>query len=318
MRELGVDDRMIRKGGVPLALWAATTVGENSAATPFDMGALTNPFRTAYIVDRICMMGSLAVNAGEVVPNFGQTLRVRFTLGHASISQDWIPIWSYGPRLQDTWTNTLTFPGSVETTPGLAGAFVGGREVVYSTFLWKLPKPLIVPPGTTLIPSLIRGTDGLGGAMTCEMAYLGRRMPPGFKCPSEIDVPYVGRFLPPEVAANTTAYLQSQDRVDMTNPFDVPLRVRRLVYRLQVRGVGLFPVMEENDPTLITLFTTSDQKLVDNIASRLAFDRTRAAWTTNFDIPPSEGLTLRIPAGGGLTNTAQYTFSVVGTRKERV
>lgn len=322
--------------GVPLALWDSTTstTSGNVAAsgtagiTPFDLGALTSPFRTAFVIDQITFLAWSAGQSGNEFtaanfPNdFGRTLRARFTIGHRAISHDWIPLWNYGPRLQTSYAGQLSpsvIPFStIETTAGLLGAQVASSYGWFSTFVWRLPRPLIVPPGMSLVPSILRGGDGSLGTVTVEIGYIGRRMPDTFKVPKEIDIPFVAQFLPPEVSGTT--FLQSRDRVDMTNTLDVPVDVQRIICRTAIGGVqanvatinDLFST--ENDTSKLNLYLSAGRRIIDNAPLFSAFDRNRGSLNTSFVLPPNECVTFQIPNAA----TPAYSVSLVGSRRQSV
>ena len=193
-----------------------------------------------------------------------------------------------------------------------------------SFYLWRLPKPLFVPPGSVLNASISRlAADGWSlddtDALPVTIAYACRALPQGTPVPREIAVPYVGVWVDDLGGTNET---NSGD--NLKNPFQLPLHVQRFVGRLrQYYADGTNASDRENDFSSSTDFTVAmkDSNGRDLIRDLLAFnevfDLQTRSWLCPFTLGPRERIIARV--GGKVTATSttlEPIISMIGYRFE--
>src|SRR5260221_8746910 len=129
-------------------LYSATPVQLSMGdVTILDMDAMSSPFRRPMWVDEIRWSYIGPTSISDL--NFGSSIRCKLVLGRIAITSTrdgggFVPIWNFGPPL-----NTPTATEDV-----LDATFAASVDIGH--FRWKLPKPLYVPAGQSIIPSLSR------------------------------------------------------------------------------------------------------------------------------------------------------------------
>lgn len=303
------------KGGVPILLSSSVTLSEGETKSP-DLGRLQNIFRSPMVIDEIRFMLTATIASTEV-HNFGGSVRARFKMGRIDLSDQFVPIWLHGPILEDAFLN---IEGNIILVPPLNP----GEEHVVGHFRWVLPRPLFVPVGNVLAPTFSRQHDFRGGTVNVDVVYCCRRLPAGTPTPNEIDVPFIGVFVAPEMTAGDSGVALSTAR-DLFNPFTRELYVQRFLGRVQQRTAG--------NPNLDRIFdgTTSlggnttiriqDSKgyniTRDFVPWTHVFDVNRRAWTFRRSLAPKEWYAVQILVP--LADRDVYfqpQISMVGWRKE--
>lgn len=289
----------------PFLSSAQVTLAASSTAMA-DSGALSQPFRRPFWLDEIrwnirVSPVPLDFGSGIGVP-YGALIRTKLTLGRMIISDKFIPIWNYGTEL------LTQYAGSAQVDANFGGVNVG-----FSSYRWKLPKPLYVPAGNVVTSEFSRGADGNPSALV-TVSYAGRYVDADLTSRDEIDVPFVCAFLP------ATGVLNAQSaELDLHNPFLVPLKCQRMIGRILINdtatppgyaepfgaGFGQLQLQDSGGHNMITDFT--DLALV--------FDVNRRAWTFTSMLPSQERYNVLLT---GLSSTRTVSISLIGTRKEQL
>lgn len=204
----------------PICLYSTGVVSAGGIYTP-DADDLQNHFDTPIQIEEIRFMFYLSTATG-ILGTLAGLIRVRLRMGRIELTNEFIPTWLLGSRMQ-TFTEFMS----------------GGGTGIWDYQRWKLPCPVIVPPGATLLPNFIYqlpdGTTALTNAnnspITVYVTMIGRslsKMPTG-----KIRVPYATAYLADGIGGGQ----QSQDD-QLVNKFDVPLHVQRFVGRLASKFSG--------------------------------------------------------------------------------
>jgi len=301
----GVADDKASSFGAPLLLGTSVTLTAPGETAIPKVAHLQNPFRTSTLIDEVRFTIKSMVTS-EPATGMGGIIHAKFALGRIALSEKFVPIWNYGTLFTTHLENEV--------------AQQEGQFATYCTFShyrWILPKPLFVPEGNQLVPTFLRdptmGTDA--GTVTVNVAYAGRALQPGARIPTKLNVPFVGYFEHP----STSEYSQS-DAKDLYNPFQVPLRIQRLVGRVLT---GTFDgvtagVISPIAPQL-KIIDSNGYSIVDNSSANYTpfnaiFDAQRRAWTYNRALKAKEWITVQSRFPGGATVRLQ--ISAVGYREE--
>lgn len=312
-------------GGVPLLLESSVSLASGGSALP-DVRELQNPYRTPFVIDEIVFLLRWIRSGGTDFTNFGASIRARFAMGRVSVTSDHVPVWSFGPQIQGNSNVPPPTNNLVEGQSGLSGGVdSAGQLNTYSSFKWKLPVPLLVPPGNTLVPSFLRSADGMSGNVSVYVSYAGRRLESTFRMPADIDVPYVALY-----ATERGADTGISSELHLVNPFLVPMRVQRLTGRVEqilANPVPFGNVQEDfalgllDFPTDfgITMEDTYGYKVVKSTTPvGHVFDLPRRAWTFNKVLLPKERYTVRLNGTAGSMSNRLLTIAMIGHRKERI
>lgn len=293
----------------PVCLYSTGTVAIGAVFTP-DADDLQNHFDTPIQIDEIRFM--FFVNGVSVNPlrSLAALIRVQLKMGRIDLTNGFVPAWLFGSRLQR----------NVETLNGVAG---GGRLSAWEYHRWKLPVPMIVPAGSTLLPYfqylLPDGTQALTSAhdspITVHVAMVGK----GSKSPSrKIKVPYVTAY----IADPSSGGQQSKDD-QLVNKFNTPLWVQRFVGRIAVKGGTneTWTSVEDNTGYATTGDLTVRDSNGDSVVGGVAqwfdvFSRDRKIFPAGCFLPPRDWYTVRLAD----KPTASYLpmISMVGWREEEM
>lgn len=302
-----------KRVGAPFLLSAEVDIAERGYAA-FDTGALSNPYNTAMVIDSIRMMTQSDTVDTELGLNaFGGSVRARFTLGKRELSRAYVPLALHGPLLQYTPQNGgFTY----ESELGVEGIFAAGASS-YSTYIWKLPRPLIVPQNEVLMAEVTRQADAQGGNVRVKVAYAGRRLPSTFEMPRTLEVPFVGVYLP-GVQTSSTAGVQSSE-LDLVNQFnDKVLHVQRLCGRVfRQRPVGGLPVLDlANGTGNIQMFHSDERTVVRDLTPFMrVFDISTRVWEMPFDLAPKARINVLM---NSFAVDTEPMVSLVGWRTEEL
>jgi hypothetical protein len=181
-----------------------------------DPSRIRAPNNTPMWVDEIRFLGSNF--DGKTM---GGVLHVQMRLGGFSLTKGFVPIWCLGKLL-----NPLEQRGS------------------FQGYTWRLPKPLLVPPGKPLEitfaavnPAVTRYDAGNNSTMDLHIGVVGRLLPAMYWVPQKIDIPWVAHW---QSAVKTTGgagdvYVQSSTPTDLVNPFEEPVFVHGFLGRMIFR-----------------------------------------------------------------------------------
>lgn len=219
----------------PLAMSTAVTLASGTSAVA-DQAALMNDYDMTrpFLIDAIHFQVStlnwsaFQRQTGRPGTNLGCTFRVHFSLGRHQMSRVPVPVGLFGPPLDgasafDSFAGQLNSYESVTTAGGGALEFNGH-------YIWRLPRPLLVPPNMLLEARVVRSADGFAADATLGICYIGRQARRSIPGAIPVAIPYVGlleqRFPP--------AGVFTSGQHDLWNPFAKPLHVQRLIGRLQI------------------------------------------------------------------------------------
>ena len=161
------------------------------------------------------------------------------------------------------------------------------------------------------------------------MAYVARRLPPRLGLPTNIEVPFLARFIPPEVTFGGVPVAQSGAK-DLYNPFFTDMYVQRFIARVNRRdftggntrvydgfpggpgagGAGPFIEMKMQDShgyNVVRDFTPLNH----------VFDANRRVWTFQKVLGPKEWYTIQLRNIATVVNQfEQPQIIMAGWRKE--
>lgn len=289
------------------------TLSEGGTVIP-DMAQMSSPFRRPMLVDEI-RFSYISPSGGSQIWSMGNSLRCKLSLGRMAMTHTrdgggYVPIWNFGPALQ----TAIYTEGNVDTL---------FNSVVVTTghFRWKLPKPLYVPAGQSLMPSLSRQRDGLGGTARVGIAVVGRQFgEANHELPKTIDVPFVTYFEPPGGVGSAIT-----TELDFSNPFLVPLNVQRFVWRPYQQSASARDDGNVVGGGLATCNLTIKDSWGNNVVrdvtdSSSVFDLFRRAWTFTRVLGPKERYVVSfsniLNASGYPTLFSLPNLSMVGWREE--
>lgn len=283
----------------PVLLSSSVAVSPGSIGTP-NMAELAYPYRKAVLIDEIRF--DLRAEAANAI-NLGSILYAKFQLGQYYLMRDPVPIWLLGTLMDFQEEQGLD---SILTT-----------NEAFSHYRWRLAEPLYVEAGEVLRPQLshvLHNTAVPAGAITCQVSYAGRVVPPQDKRPGIIEVPYVAPF----VTTFGNTYQQSNE-FNLFNPFDKPLRVQRLTARV---------LTDTSFPRLTTNYTPAagqnfaQLQLDDSWGGKMVRDLTgigdvcdemRAAWTVDTVMPAKGQYLAKVWT---IQSNEQVHIAMIGTREE--
>lgn len=313
-----------RGGGIPFFAAADVTLNAGGTAPPFDSRRLGNPYRQAMVIDEIhFQIKTVATPGGDTQPpagaNMGGSVRARFKLGRVEVSHDFVPIWNYGTLWNDENSESFGF---------IEGLLAGGGSVISSRlnyYRWILPKPLYIPAGNILQPSISRQQDGLAFPTNVWVGYGCRRLGPHTP-PAELDVPYVATFLPGEIAEGSSPNTFQSSENDLVNPFLSDLKVQRFTGRVQSRtattGVTSAIVDDAGSEVTLVMKDSYGTNIIRDFTSwNHVFDRNRRAWTFNRILKAKERYNVslaNVATGASPTNFYSPMIAMIGTRRERM
>lgn len=216
------------------------------ASQPLNFAAMANRSRgwlevneIAFTIDPGFVNGRSGPNGITPGDQYGGLITVDCGVGRHRMTNGQVPVWLLGPR--------LSYYGELGQQSYLAGPDQGLGQTcflpVINCYTWKLPKPMLVPPGTSMGMLLSRPSVGFldpgTGAipfpnpMTVEVAVKGKRLA---KAPRvrETDVPYATYFAtnPLDTVAQLAECGQGfATGNSLANPFAKPLMVERFTQR---------------------------------------------------------------------------------------
>jgi hypothetical protein len=240
----------------------------------------------------------------------GPLVSARFELGHNEVTRDFVPIWLLGAQ-----TN------GAEESEVLSNPAGAGTNVDY--YRWKLPRPLFMPAGHALTAQFVRDAgalDTITGAITVDVAYVGKALPSDTKTPTLVAVPYAASYRHPFGTTQSESG-SAIGTAALCNGFERPLHVQRLTGRIAIQGArelvwsiaGLanaFAVV----PVQVKIADTHGYGVVPNFTpfnDVFVFDR--RAWTSGQDLLPKERYHVQLV---NVAATWQPMIGLIGWREE--
>lgn len=279
-----------------------------------DAGALSQPFRRPFWIDEIRWNIRVPVPAAGPKP-WGGLISTKLALGRMIISDKFIPIWNYCTEPLQLQATSQQWDKNFGPAVGPPGT--GGTSVSFSAYRWKLPKPLYVPAGNTVTSEFQRYADGGANALV-TVSYAGRYIDQEETSRKEIDVPFVGAFLP---GFPSTTTVQSGE-MDLFNPFLVPLHVQRLTGRLLNNSLSTYgevaagaPTFQTTNIALVAKDSFGHNVIRDFTNFLLVFDSNRRAWTFGKVLSAGQLYSLFFQ---NVASTDMLSIALIGTRKEQI
>lgn len=201
----------------PIHLSATATVASNSSAG-VNAAALKNPSGGPMEIHQIkweLQIPSASVSFTGAVA--GGVIACKLEMGGHALTNGYVPVWNFvrpNSILNEILINT--------------GATAAGQV---SVFTWTLPRPLYVPDGVVVTPTLQH--RGLyTSSINVRVSFGARTFRSKSGPPKKIYLPYVSSYVSKNFDANADDTDQSTE-LDLVNPFDQPLRLQRLTGRAQ-------------------------------------------------------------------------------------
>jgi hypothetical protein len=327
--------------GTPCVLSAAveipeTTTGNRTPVVIPDVERLQVPFDVGgFWLDEI-LIQTTEQNSDPADPaSTHAKLFVRLTLDGKEITRDFVPAWLFAP-VQDVL---------VEHMSNATDWFTAGDTGITNTAIrWRLPKPLFLKPGQTLIPQFQgRSPDDNAGVFVLDpgclvdIGYLGRTVPIGTPLPSKVCLPYVshaGLVQPTSGQAASQIFTE-----EFRNWFSTDLYVQRFVMRHGVASGQVGDQTEIDEYATGSAFALASLPYTDSVMSVdilapngfkclenypqavEAFWHSRHHWTHGTILKPGATFRITLAQTATLTsfqdvNGVARAISMVGYREE--
>lgn len=182
----------------------AVTLAAN-AVKELDTTMLQNPFRTPMLVDEFRFTVGTTLDARQFIP------QVEIKIGREPLTHGYVPVRLLGKFM---WGGP---------------AYLTNPSYAYS--VWKLDKPLYVPPDQYIS---IRAASKIYSSSASESVTLsaeivGRSLSSKDPVPKRIALPWATAWVCPINAGYGAVFENNSAEADVVNPFDVPLNVLRFI-----------------------------------------------------------------------------------------
>ncbi len=147
----------------------------------------------------------------------GAVMGCQLNLGNIPITNGFVPVWNFGPG--------RAFEYEIgSNTPGL---------LVPIQYNWKLPRPLLIPPGGVLAP-MFQHRGLVPADVDVRISYACRVCPINHVVPKDVPVPYAAFYASKifQVFDNTNTDTDTSNELDLVNRFNSPLRINRFTGRI--------------------------------------------------------------------------------------
>lgn len=306
-------------GGVPIHLTATASGVVAGATASVNTLALKDPHAVEIHAIKFSILAAdntVAVNGGMV--------GVSLTLGSLPVTQGYVPIWNFarGESLVDDSCTTRSYDATAQGFPYCAD------------YVWRLPRPLYVPPGRVLVPQ-VQHRGVISSAIDFRISYVGRTVEEK-KGKATIQVPYVTSWSSNSYALADGRTLERSNETDFRNPFTRPLHVLYFVGRslqTEIHSATLrtvcrgHPYNLYNSLVSIKMSHSSGLKAIEDytpIGVVMPIDQ-GAIWPCPHDLAPQSFYTIDLlkAAPSATSNETGYTghveqlqISMVGWREE--
>lgn len=205
--------------GAPVHLSAEALSVVSGATASVNTLALKDPRPLEIHAIKFGILGGIDPATATPIAVNGGMVAVNLTLGALPITQGYVPIWCFGRG------ETLADDGCV----GDGGDFTGDNFPYRAEYVWRLPRPLYVPPGRIVTPQ-IQHRGIIPNTIDFRISYVGRTVEER-KRGTKIEVPYVTSWLSSSYATDTGRTIETSSETDFRNPFGVPMHVNYFVGR---------------------------------------------------------------------------------------
>lgn len=152
-----------------------------------------------------------------ITGDMGALIAVKLDLGTIELTNGFVPAWALGMD-EDQYANVQYF----ENLPS------GVIQKNSSYYRWRLPKPLYVPAGATVVPQFQhRGFSTV--PVQIGIGYSGRALPANAPPPQTNFVPWVTSYFSKAfVLSDTATDFDTSSNTDIFNKWDQPVQLQRL------------------------------------------------------------------------------------------
>lgn len=187
--------------GWPLVLSAEATVPSQTTQRPPQL-ALMNPTGEAFKIHEI--RWSLKASTPRLT---GSAVACKLDLGQVAVTNGFVPLWNFG--------RVISYDQDL------------GCE-----YSWRLQHPLYVPKGGTLMCDF-QNRGQFSTPIDVRISYFATAIPDEQRMPSKVLLPYVSAYIG-KPFNYTSADSDTSKENTLQNPFDVDLKISRLVGRINV------------------------------------------------------------------------------------
>lgn len=152
--------------------------------------------------------------------SLGGTVSCEFMLGSHKITNGSIPVWAFG-RAENL---------DGESMSGLSDQANG---VIYYGYSWRLPRPLYIPAGAVLAPTLVNSGLFPNPAFV-RIGYSARTV---FTQPKRVCVPWVAKYTSKVFNPIDSADNDQSTPFDLMNPHSEPVFLQRFCGRTLIRQI---------------------------------------------------------------------------------
>ncbi len=230
--------------GSAIVLSASTEVGQpNVATTSLNPGQalgvaniqdLRNPLDVPMLVDEI-LFNIVTVKSVSSLTGImlGGDVRLNLKLGADELVQQFTPLWMLGAAKNFSVASSATGPTTLAAQ--LNSSILGMR----------LASELILYPGEFLNPTFYNAAKLTSNSVAVRIAVRGRAMKADAQKQS---LPWISHFDGPLRAPNAN-YTEESTEADISNPYDVPLSLDRMIGGVANDSTGANPPGLYGDPT---------------------------------------------------------------------
>lgn len=209
---------------------------------------IENPYETPILIDEIRFH-----TTGKLI----DYLRCKLEFGQQPLTADYLPI--------DMFGKTLNWEGQYVKDPA-------SNDPLFSTAVWRLPKPLLLPADARLTPKF-KFQDDFGASpatqATIHFTCAGRRLPTGFALPSALEIPFIAHYH--AVVNGGDAYQSSES--DLKNPFPQKLNIERLLFGFHVNNGTEDSLLAQASVDLDTALTNVTIRMHDSLGAIVLRDQ---------------------------------------------
>ncbi len=210
----------------PFAVSTTLSLASGSIGnTPANMNPLRNPYDKGYYLDEIILAPLTLENQWEVQAQFNW-------LGQELV-RDNVPFFLLGPQ------------------PVLRQRFGNWHYQDKIAVVWKLPKPLFIPAGETLVPKLRHSGQTAAATIATRIIYKGRSLEARDPVPKVAAVPWASGMIGASRlggdATSASQHVEQSTATDFMNPHPEPLNVTHFMGSVY-RYTGTFYVVDSPAP----------------------------------------------------------------------
>ncbi len=300
-------------GSNPIHLIAQTTV-QSGGSSGVNQEALRNPLdlpmEILEIKFQIRAVTSLPQTTNTPVLT-GASIAAEFALDSIPLTAGFVPLWCFGKSLRVDLAEVQPF--EITNGPNFHGHY-----------RWRLSSPLFIAPGQVLTPKFAHLGD-TPAALKVIVSYSGRTLPKGYQPKKTLTVPYAAYYASKVFNGFNGADTDTSKETDLRNPFDIPIRVERLVGRINSKNTTSLGTVFTDQPDfgadLLTtrIYSSAGEPLVPAFSIfQLVFNHTTKTWECPHLMPPRSFYLVELSLAAPVTTNANFQMqafvSMVGSR----